>query len=69
MKNSEIFVIETDDDILIGMVELSSEGIIVYSGFVGRPHIVRLENLVSMKLAEEHPDVVLETSADYIKVG
>lgn len=53
--NTEIFVIETGDDILIGMVEFVKGGIVVRNGFVGRPVRVEAVDLVRLLPAEDHP--------------
>lgn len=64
-----IFVVETNDDILLGMVEFVEGGIVVRDGFVGRPIIVPADEIVRLTAAEEHPLIETADSVDYIKVG
>lgn len=52
---TEIFVVETDDDILIGMIEFVKGAVIVRNGFVGRPMRVLSRDIVRVLPAEDHP--------------
>lgn len=52
---TDIYVVETTDDILLGTVEFITGGIIVRDGFVGRPFIVNAEDIVRLIPAEDHP--------------
>lgn len=63
MKDT-FYVVETDDDIYLGMVEFDKGRIIIRNGFVGRPIEVLSEDLVQMYPAEMHPAVV---SKNYIQ--
>lgn len=62
MGHGELFVVETDDDVLLGTVELRATGrsatVIVRSGYVGRPVVLDADTVVRMTPASEHPDVL-----------
>lgn len=66
---SQIFVVETSDDTFIGTVEFVRGGLVIHSGFVGRPKFIEGSDLVRIVPAEEHPLVEVADSVDYIKVG
>lgn len=67
--SSGIFVVETNDDILLGMVEFVEGGVVVRTGFVGHPIAVPADEIVKLTAAEEHPLTETADSVDYIKVG
>lgn len=51
-----IFVIETENDILLGTVEFAKGGkVIVRNGFVGRPRIIQVHEILELTPAENHP--------------
>lgn len=52
---TEIFVVETNDDILIGMIEFVKGAVVVRNGFVGRPMRVEAGDIVRLLPAEDHP--------------
>lgn len=53
-----LFVVETHDGkAYLGTLEKTAEAITVYSGFVGRPPIVRADDVAAVTAAEKHPDV------------
>lgn len=53
-----LFVVETHDgQAYLGTLEKTAEAITVYSGFVGRPPIVRADDVAAVIAAENHPDV------------
>jgi hypothetical protein len=55
-----LFVIETaDGDAFIGYLEFDKQSVSVHNGFVGRPPIVRQDDVLSIRPAAEHPDVVI----------
>lgn len=49
-----IFVIETEDDALLGTVEFVNGGLLVRTGFVGHPTFVKGEDIVKLVPAEDH---------------
>lgn len=67
--SSGIFVVETSDDILLGMVDFVEGGIVVRTGFVGHPIVVPADEIVRLTVAEDHPLTEKVDSVDYIKVG
>jgi hypothetical protein len=81
---SDLYVVETSDDIFVGTIEFVQDAVVVRSGFAGHPQVVDADDIERVTLAEQHPDVVfyedenqikinleeyLTTSRDYIKVG
>ena len=53
-----LFVIETaDGDAFIGYLEFEKQAVSVHNGFVGRPPIVRQDDVLSITPAADHPDV------------
>lgn len=59
---TDIFVVETTDDILLGTIEFVTGGVIVRDGFVGRPYLVDAADVVRISLAEDHPLVYILAS-------
>lgn len=55
-----LFVIETSDgDAFIGQFEFENQSVVIHSGFVGRPPVVPQDEVLSIRPAAEHPDVVI----------
>lgn len=52
----ELVVVETEDDWFLGTVEVAGETLIVRSGFVGRPVVLAVEEVVRIVPAAEHLD-------------
>jgi hypothetical protein len=53
-----LFVLETTDgDAFLGQLVFSSGGVVIHSGFVGRPHVIAQEDVASIQPAAQHPDV------------
>lgn len=71
MSNTNLYIIETTDDRLLGTIEFVEGGITVRNGFVGRPQFVAGEDLVNLFIIDEEEDLAEPTAAedDYIKVG
>lgn len=61
LGHGQLLVVETDDDVLLGTVEVRTQGpystVIIRSGYVGRPVVVDADDVVSITPATEHPDV------------
>jgi hypothetical protein len=53
-----LFVLETTDgDAFLGQLVFSAGGVVIHSGFVGRPHVISQDDVASIQPAAEHPDV------------
>lgn len=52
----ELMVVETEDDWFLGTVEVAGETLIVRSGFVGRPVVLAVEEVLRIVPAAEHVD-------------
>lgn len=63
--NDTFYIVETEDDIFLGLIELVSNGVIIRNGFRGHPKRVYAEDIVQMYPAHMHPAVV---PSDYVKV-
>jgi len=57
LAHGELVVLETEDEVLLGTAELVDDAIVLRSGFVGRPTIVPVSDVVRLTLAAEHEDV------------
>lgn len=53
----ELVVVETEDDWYLGAAEVTPDGLIVRSGFVGRPVVLAHEDVVRVVPASEYVDV------------
>lgn len=55
-----LFVLETSDcDAFLGQLVFASGGVVIHNGFVGRPHVIAQEDVVSIQPAAQHPDVYI----------
>jgi hypothetical protein len=55
-----LFVVETSDgEAWLGELEFQEGGVVVHSGYVGRPPVIAQEDVLAITPASEHPDVVL----------
>lgn len=54
-----LMVVETDDELLLGTVEVNGDEVTIRNGLPGRPKIVSRHDIESAVPAERHPDVVL----------
>ena len=55
---SQFVVVETEGDVFLGTLDvLDADHVVVRSGYVGRPGVIRLEDIEMITLAELHPDV------------
>ncbi len=57
LGSGELMVVETDDDLFLGTVEVRGDALVIRDGFVGRPTLVDVNDVVGLTLAYEHPDV------------
>lgn len=57
LASGELVVVETEDDWFLGTVEVAGEGLIVRSGFVGRPVVLTPEEVVRIVPAVEFDDL------------
>ena len=57
LGSGELMVVETDDDLFLGTVEVRGDALVIRDGFVGRPTLVDINDVVGLTLAYEHPDV------------
>ena len=48
LSNGELLLVETEDDVHLGTVEVRDEVLVVRSGFVGRPVLVAHEQVLSI---------------------
>ncbi|GAC1594706.1 MAG: hypothetical protein NVS3B21_16990 [Acidimicrobiales bacterium] len=56
LADGELLVVETDDDWFMGSVEVTADCAIVRTGFVGRPTVLALEDIVRIAPAWEFLD-------------
>jgi hypothetical protein len=54
LADGELLVVETEDDWFLGTVEVLPDVVVVRSGFVGRPVVLRHEDVVRVTPALEH---------------
>jgi hypothetical protein len=54
----DLLVIETEDDIFLGAVFVKGNKVTLRTGYRGRPKVLDLDEIESVTLASEHPDVV-----------
>jgi hypothetical protein len=55
---NQFVVVETENDVYMGTLGVLDEGhVVIRSGYVGRPGVVRVEDVEAITLAELHPDV------------
>jgi len=53
-----LFVLETSDgDAFLGQLVFADGEVVIHNGFVGRPHVVSQDDILSIQPAAEHPDV------------
>jgi hypothetical protein len=62
LAQGELVVVETDDDLHLGTVEVVEGALVVRSGYVGRPVLLDADEVVSVTPACGHPDVEVLTS-------
>ncbi len=55
LADGELLVVETADDHYVGTVEVLESQLIVRSGYVGRPVLLRPEQVIRIAPAAEHP--------------
>lgn len=55
--SGELMVVETDDDLFLGTVEVRGDALVIRDGFVGPPTLVDVNDVVGLTLAYEHLDV------------
>ncbi|MFN2538751.1 MAG: hypothetical protein ABR549_11500 [Mycobacteriales bacterium] len=63
LAHGEVVVVSTDDDQFLGTVEIVDGTAVIRSGYVGRPVLVPLEEIVAVLPAHEHPDVTDDAPA------
>ena len=56
LADGELLVVETADDWFMGTVEVTTDGAIVRTGYVGRPTVLALEDIVRIAPAWEYQD-------------
>lgn len=54
LSDGELLVVETKDDWFLGTVEVLPDALVVRSGFVGRPVVLRHEDVLRVTPAFEH---------------
>jgi hypothetical protein len=55
-----LFVLETrDGDAFLGQLIFAEGEVVIHNGFVGRPHVIPQEDVVSIQPAAHHPDVFI----------
>ena len=57
LAHGEIVVVETEDDAFLGTAEIVGGRIVIRSGYVGRPVLVAVGDVVAVIPAQWHPDV------------
>jgi hypothetical protein len=58
-STNDLMVVETEDDIFLGTLEVNGETVKVKTGLPGRPTILRLDDIEDLTPAIDHPDVVM----------
>lgn len=53
----ELVVVETDDNWFLGTAEVTPEAVVIRTGFVGRPTLLALEDVVRVVPAAEYLDL------------
>jgi hypothetical protein len=53
----ELVVVETDDDWFLGTAEVTPDAVVIRTGFVGRPTLLALEDVVRVVPAAEYLDL------------
>ena len=56
LSDGELLVVETEDDWFVGTVELLDDGLVIRNGFVGRPTVLRAEEVVRIVPAAEYDE-------------
>jgi hypothetical protein len=59
LGHGEMYVVETDDEAFLGFVEVAGDSVVIRSGFVGRPVLLDLADVVRITPARDHEDVDL----------
>lgn len=57
LNHGELVVVETEDDLWLGTVEVVGATFVIRSGYVGRPVVVDVDDVLSVVPANECPDV------------
>ena len=57
LHDGELVVVQTHDDDLLGTAQVQGDVLVVRSGYVGRPAVVPLAEVLLVTRATEHPDV------------
>lgn len=64
LNHGELVVVETEDDLWLGTAEVLGETLVVRSGYVGRPVVLDVDEVVSVLPATEHQAVLAANEAD-----
>lgn len=56
LAKGDILVLETEDDVFLGALEVRKDALVVHTGFRGHPRLVPWSEVMSVHLAVEHPD-------------
>lgn len=51
------YIVETEDDIFLGLLEFTVGAVIIHNGFRGRPNRVDADDIVQLYPAHMHPAV------------
>jgi hypothetical protein len=55
-----LFVVETyDGAAYLGELEFHRDEVVVYTGYVGRPPVIRRDDIAAIIPAQQHPDVTV----------
>jgi hypothetical protein len=49
IADGELLVVETDEELYLGTAEATPAGLVMRSGFVGRPTVLRYEDVVHLQ--------------------
>lgn len=58
-----IYIVETENDLFLGMIEFENGGIIIRNGFRGHPKHVKATEITMLMPAEYYP------FAEYVRAG
>lgn len=56
--NDTFYVVETEDDIFLGLIEFVDGGIIIRNGFQGHPKRIEADDIVQLMPANMHSSFV-----------
>jgi hypothetical protein len=59
-STTDLMVVETEEDIFIGALDVDGDEVTIKTGLVGRPKVLHVGEIDAVTPAAEHPDVEWE---------